>query len=141
MEGAISHIILNLDKPRKFRLDMTAIYDFQHECGFKISELPGLGPKIDGDSSILLKLIWSGLRHEDEDLEWRDIGRLISPASYADVATRVITHVVESLGLKRIAKNGKRATPKKTIPKKSGSGKPPLKQRQKSESNQQNSGG
>ena len=141
MEGAISHIILDLDKPRKFRMDMTAIYDFQHECGFKISELPGLGPKLDADSSILLKLIWCGLRHEDEDIGWRDIGRMISPAIYADISTRVITHIIESLGIKRTAKNAERVVPKKTIPRKSGSGKPPSKPQAKSESKQQNSGG
>jgi hypothetical protein len=131
MEGAISHIILNLDKPRKFRMDMTAIYDFQHETGFKMSQLPTLGPKIDGDSSILLKLIWCGVRHEDESLTWREIGRFIPPKEYADIMTRVITHIIESLGLKRLAKKGERATPKKTVPKKSGTGKKPSKPQQK----------
>lgn len=130
---ALPHIILKLDKPRRFRFDFMAIADFQGMTGIRMTEFPELEDRIDKDVGVMVALLWAGFRGEDPNLDYVFVGRHLSPQIMAEM-TEPLFEYLDKVALKQEEpeKNVKRATPKKTVPTSRGRGKPPLKQQQKS---------
>jgi len=135
----LPHVTLNLDKPRKFRFDMLALWKFQQATGIKLSEFSKIIPTeedaekgnlglFDSDISLLIKLIWAGL-YEESDLEtWEDVAQLLDLTQLSKLGIEAMQFASSSMGEEE--KNESRAESKKN--KKNGRGNPPSKQRQES---------
>lgn len=128
---ALPHIILKLDKPRRFRFDFLAIADFQGMTGIRMSEFPQLEDRIDKDVGVMIALLWAGMRGEDENLDYAFVGRQLTP-QIVDEMIKPLFEYIDKVALKQEEpeKNVKRVT--KTVHKNSGRGKTPLKQQQES---------
>lgn len=130
---ALPHIILKLDKPRRFRFDFLAIADFQGMTGIRMSEFPELEDRIDKDVGVMVALLWAGMRGEDPNLDYVFVGRQLTPQMVEEMIGPLFEYLDKvALGQEEPEKNVKRATPKKTVPRNRGRGKAPLKQPQKS---------
>ncbi len=126
---ALPHIILKLDKPRRFRFDFMAMADFQGMTGIRMSEFPELEDRIDKDVSVMVALLWAGMKGDDENLDYVFVGRHLTP----EIAGKMIDPLFEyldkvALEQEEPGKNVKRVTPKKTVPRNRGRGKAPSKQ-------------
>ncbi len=128
---ALPHIILKLDKPRRFRFDFMAIADFQGMTGIRMSEFPQLEDRIDKDVGVMVALLWAGMRGEDENLDYVFVGRQLTPQLMEGMMDPLFEYL-DKVALKQEEpeKNEKRVT--KTVPKSRGRGKAPSKQPAKS---------
>ena len=124
---ALPHIILKLDKPRRFRFDFLAIADFQGMTSIKMSEFPELEDRIDKDVSVMIALLWAGMRGEDENLDYVFVGRQLTPQIVAEMIGPLFEYL-DKVALKQEEpeKNVKRVT--KTVPKSRGRGRTPSRQ-------------
>lgn len=69
----IQHVIINLDKPRKLRMGMGAMVDYEQEFGQKLAD-------IDDDSvsvETLARLLWVMLRRDDPALTFAQVLDLV----------------------------------------------------------------
>ena len=128
---ALPHIILKLDKPRRFRFDFMAIADFQGMTGIRMSEFPELEDRIDKDVSVMIALLWAGMKGEDENLDYVFVGRQLTPQMVEEMVGPLFEYI-DKVALKQEEpeKNVKRVT--KTVPKNRGRGEKPSKQPQES---------
>lgn len=128
---ALPHIILTLDKPRRFRFDFLAMADFQGMTGIRMSEFPELEDRIDKDVSVMVALLWAGMKGDDEKLDYVFVGRHLTPQIVEEMIGPLFEYL-DKVALKQEEpeKNVKRVT--KTVPASRGRGKTPSKQQQES---------
>ncbi len=128
---ALPHIILKLDKPRRFRFDFMAIADFQGMTDIRMSEFPQLEDRIDKDVGVMVALLWAGMKGEDENLDYVFVGRQLTPQLMEGMLEPLFEYLNKvALKQEEPEKNVKRVT--KMVPKNRGRGKTPSKQPVKS---------
>ena len=76
---------VELDRPRKLRMDFNAIADFEAESGRR------LGTLADGGMSFsdMRAFVWACLRHEDEGLTLHDVGSMLHPGNVLAVTEAI----------------------------------------------------
>jgi hypothetical protein len=121
---AIPFVIFNLDEPRKLRLGMGAMVEFEQVTGVSLLELaaqehicPECGYKWEENSmtiEIACKLLWIMLKQENKSLTFEKSCDLID--NYAESVTEVITKVTEAVNIaflgEKKPKNAKKPTTK-----------------------------
>lgn len=91
---ALPEIEINIDKPRKFRLDFFALCKLEQKIGksaLRAIEWNDLGLH---ETSLL---VWAGLLSDDPSLTYEDVGRLMSvPGAmkqFAEIKSRVMSGI------------------------------------------------
>lgn len=101
----IKPVEIELDKKRHLLLDFNAYCDIEEEYG----DFQYIFEKMQGMSPIAIRaLLWAGLKHEDEELTLKEVGRMIGLADREYINERIIKALELSMPE---AKNSK-ASPK-----------------------------
>ncbi len=125
---ALPFLILELDKERKFRFtigDMAELLAWQRaKAGdgadggkLSIEQVFAQAPR---DMEILNKMLWLGLRHDNDDLKEADVGGIVHIGALPGIIDKVMSFMTSSDG-KVTEKN----VPRATTVRKRGTGAPP----------------
>ncbi|OGO04005.1 MAG: hypothetical protein A2Y91_03510 [Chloroflexi bacterium RBG_13_54_8] len=79
------YVEVELDKPRRLRLDLNAMSDFEKATGKNFSAI-GKEPS----ATDIRALLWACLKHEDERMTPHDIGKLITPGNMGEIIKRLV---------------------------------------------------
>jgi len=126
-------VILELDKPRKFRLTLNALVELEERVGLKISDPSSFLTKLNNFSTIR-QLLYLGLADDNPDIKSeKQVGKLIEWQNLE----KILDKVMPFLGVSKKTKNVERVTPQKR--KNPGTGTPPSKRHAQLGSSRKNS--
>jgi len=122
-------VILDLDKPRQFRLTLNAIIELQELTGLNLEKPEQFAQAAVNEIKILRTILWVGLKKANPDLTEDEVGDLIDINNIGDVSLKVFAH----MGIKPQPDPGKKAPRARTAKKRPakpspGPGKAPSQQ-------------
>lgn len=118
-------VILELDKPRKFRLTLNALVELEDRVGLSISDPSSFLVKVKNFSTIRL-VLYLGLKEDSPDIKSEEqAGKLIEWQNLEGMLDKIMPF----LGISKNLKNVKRVTARKR--KNPGTGTPPSKRHAK----------
>jgi len=112
--------MIDLDRPRKFRLTLNALVELEERVGLEITDPGTLLAKMKSFNVIRL-VLYLGLLDDDPKLTEEKVGSLIEWDSLSDILDKILPY----LGISKKPKNVERVTPRKR--KNPGTGKLPSK--------------
>lgn len=89
---AIPFLVIELDRPRKIRLGMSAIVEFEMLTGEKVMAI-----NKDSNFEVLMKLLWVMLKQEDKELTFEGTLELID--EYGGSLTEIMSFVGEVISI------------------------------------------
>jgi len=78
------YVEIELDKPRRLRLDLNAMSDFEKATGKNFSAIGK-----DLSATEIRALLWACLKSEDEKMTPHDVGKLITMNNMGDIIKRI----------------------------------------------------
>lgn len=90
-------VVLDLDRPRKFRFDFNALITLSEILGIPIDAVGEMLQKKTNDPRLLRAVIYSGLKDDDETLTEKEVGRILTPANMSRAFDRALKHIWDNL--------------------------------------------
>lgn len=77
-------VLINLDKPRKMKLDLNAMAAYEEATGKSAFDI---GKNISATN--IRALLWASLIHEDDTLTIKDVGAMINTSNMQEISSKI----------------------------------------------------
>ncbi|GAH73774.1 unnamed protein product, partial [marine sediment metagenome] len=90
-------VMLDLDKPRKFRFDLNSLVEIKLKYGVGLNEMTTFLKECLSDPEKVRFLFWIGLKWEDKELTEEQVGRMLSYDKILELSGTIVSQVEGSI--------------------------------------------